>query len=76
MEYKWEKKGSGNLLILVHPLHDNLLTGENVIVLNDFNYKSIDGDLIGVIGNSWVLKSDPIAIAWHSNKGIKEELCL
>ncbi|XP_050226297.1 glucan endo-1,3-beta-D-glucosidase ARB_01444-like [Mercurialis annua] len=73
VEYNWEKKGSGDLIILAHPLHIKLLSNDNVIVLNDFKYKSIDGDLIGVIGDSWVLKTDPIAITWHSSKGIKEE---
>ncbi|EEF28433.1 Endo-1,3(4)-beta-glucanase 1 precursor, putative [Ricinus communis] len=75
IEYKWEKKGSGDLLILAHPLHIKLLSGENVIVLNDLKYKSIDGDLVGVVGDSWVLNSDPIAITWHSIKGIKEDSC-
>ncbi|KAF2313743.1 hypothetical protein GH714_013093 [Hevea brasiliensis] len=75
LEYKWEKKGWGDLLMLAHPLHVKLLSDENVIVLNDFKYKSIDGDLVGVVGDSWVLKSDPISVTWHSIKGIKEESC-
>lgn len=59
--------------MLAHPLHVKLLSGENVIVLNDFKYKSIDGDLVGVVGDSWLLKSDPISVTWHSIKGVKEE---
>ena len=66
LEYKWEKKGWGDLLMLAHPLHVKLLTSENVIVLNDFKYKNIDGDLVGVIGDSWLLKLDPISVTWHS----------
>ncbi|KAF2312303.1 hypothetical protein GH714_032215 [Hevea brasiliensis] len=61
LEYKWEKKGWGDLLMLAHPLHTKLLSGENVIILNDFKYRSIDGDLVGVVGDSWMLKTDPIS---------------
>ncbi|XP_065854643.1 glucan endo-1,3-beta-D-glucosidase 1 [Euphorbia lathyris] len=73
VEYKWEKKGWGDLLMLAHPLHVQLLSTENVQILDDFKYKSVDGDLVGVVGDSWMLKSDPISVTWHSTKGIKEE---
>ncbi|KAM1218168.1 hypothetical protein EV1_044971 [Malus domestica] len=75
LEYKWEKKGSGDLLMLAHPLHLQLLSREDsdVTVLEDFKVKSIDGDLVGVVGDSWSLKLDPILITWHSNRGVGEE---
>ncbi|KAJ8751875.1 hypothetical protein K2173_026077 [Erythroxylum novogranatense] len=75
LEYKWEKKGWGDLLMLAHPLHIKLLSGDDsdVTILDDFKYNSIDGELVGIIGDSWVLKPDPISITWHSIKGIKEE---
>ncbi|CAL5186113.1 unnamed protein product [Lathyrus oleraceus] len=75
LEYKFKKKGSGDLLLLAHPLHIQLLSkmDPNVTVLSDFKYKSIDGDLVGVIGDSWLLKIDPVSITWHSSKGVKEE---
>lgn len=75
LEYKWEKKGWGELLLLAHPLHLRLLSAEDgcFSVLDDFKYKSIDGELVGVVGDSWVLKSDPVSVTWHSIKGIKEE---
>ncbi|XP_015582273.2 ascus wall endo-1,3(4)-beta-glucanase [Ricinus communis] len=75
LEYKWQKKGWGDLLMLAHPLHVKLLSCENVVVLNDFKYRSIDGNLVGVIGDSWELMSDPVSITWHSIHGIKEESC-
>jgi endo-1,3(4)-beta-glucanase len=52
VEYKWEKKGSGNLLLLANPLHLQLLSDRDcdVTVLNNFKYQSIDGDLVGVVG--------------------------
>jgi endo-1,3(4)-beta-glucanase len=75
LEYKWEKKGWGDLLMLAHPLHLRLLDGDDskVTVLEDFKYKSIDGDLVGVVGDSWGLKPAPAPVDWHSIRGIKEE---
>ncbi|KAL5080416.1 hypothetical protein RYX36_008837 [Vicia faba] len=75
VEYKFEKKGSGDLLMLAHPLHLQLLStnDSNVTVLNDVKYKSIDGELVGVVGDSWLLKTDPVSVTWHSSKGVKEE---
>ncbi|KAJ6396244.1 hypothetical protein OIU77_021303 [Salix suchowensis] len=75
LEYKWEKKGWGDLLMLAHPLHLKLLSSKDseVTVLDDFKYNSVDGELVGVVGDSWVLKTDPVSVTWHSIKGIKEE---
>ncbi|XP_019429000.1 PREDICTED: endo-1,3(4)-beta-glucanase 1-like [Lupinus angustifolius] len=75
VEYKWEKRGWGDLLILAHPLHLKLLSNSvnDVTILDDFKYNSIDGELVGVVGNSWILESDPISITWHSTFGVKEE---
>lgn len=76
-EYKWQKKGSENLLLLAHPLHLMLLSNRDsgITVLGDFKYISIDGDLVGVIGSSWILKIDPVVVTWHSTKGVKENSC-
>uniref|UniRef100_A0A5B6ZK60 glucan endo-1,3-beta-D-glucosidase n=1 Tax=Davidia involucrata TaxID=16924 RepID=A0A5B6ZK60_DAVIN len=75
LEYKWEKKGWGDLLMLAHPLHLRLLSTNDckITVLEDFKYKSIDGELVGVVGDSWVLKTNPVSVTWHSIRGIKEE---
>ncbi|MED6125785.1 hypothetical protein PIB30_071974 [Stylosanthes scabra] len=58
-----------------HPLHLQLLSKHesNVAVLQDFKYRSIDGDLVGVLGDSWLLKADHVPIIWHSIRGAKEE---
>ncbi|KAH1238444.1 hypothetical protein GmHk_08G023104 [Glycine max] len=74
--YEWQKKGSGFLLTLAHPLHVKLLQykkNHRMIVLRDFKYRSIDGDLVGVVGDSWLLKTDTIPVTWHSNKGVEKE---
>jgi len=76
VEYKWEKKGWGDLLMLAHPLHLQLLSEKdcsNVTVLNDFKYKSIDGDLVGIVADSWILKTDHVSITWYSSKGVNEK---
>jgi endo-1,3(4)-beta-glucanase len=74
LEYKFEKKGSGDLIMLAHPLHVQLLSknDSNVTFLSDFKYKSIDGALVGVIGDLWHLKTDPVSVTWHSSKGLRE----
>ncbi|KAI8030781.1 hypothetical protein LOK49_LG01G03570 [Camellia lanceoleosa] len=75
LEYKWDKRGWGDLLMLAHPLHLQLLSSSDskITVLDDFKYRSIDGDLVGVVGDSWVLKSSPVSVTWHSIEGINEE---
>ncbi|XP_010258722.1 PREDICTED: probable endo-1,3(4)-beta-glucanase ARB_01444 [Nelumbo nucifera] len=75
LEYKWEKKGRGELLLLAHPLHRKLLDVDDgdVAVLDEFKYNSIDGDLVGVVGNWWHLKTDPIKPQWKSFGGIEEK---
>lgn len=75
VEYRWEKKGWGDLLLLAHPLHLRLLSSDDcrVTVLDDFKYNSIDGELVGVVGDSWTLKTDAISLTWHSTKGLSEE---
>ncbi|QCE12657.1 endo-1 [Vigna unguiculata] len=74
--YQWQKEGSGDLLMLAHPLHAKLLSHNNtgnVNILRDFKYRSIDGDLVGVVGDSWKLEMNPIPVTWHSNKGVGKE---
>lgn len=75
LEYRWEKRGWGELLILAHPLHRRLLANDDgdYEVLDEFKYKSIDGDLVGVVGDVWKLKSEPVSVTWHSIKGVEEE---
>ncbi|EOA36064.1 hypothetical protein CARUB_v10008525mg, partial [Capsella rubella] len=75
LEYKWQKRGSGDLLMLAHPLHLQLLAKDDrsITVLDKFRYKSIDGDLVGVVGDSWVLKPEPVSVTWHSIRGVNKD---
>ncbi|KAL6655659.1 hypothetical protein ACP70R_006485 [Stipagrostis hirtigluma subsp. patula] len=74
VEYSWCKEGAGDLLMLAHPLHLRLLSDDCAVrVLDDFRYRSIDGDLVGVVGDSWVLKTDPVSPTWHSTRGVSED---
>ncbi|XP_047056355.1 probable endo-1,3(4)-beta-glucanase ARB_01444 [Lolium rigidum] len=44
-----------------------------VRVLEDFRYRSIDGDLVGVVGDAWALTTDPVLPTWHSTRGVSED---
>ncbi|TYI04006.1 hypothetical protein ES332_A11G384300v1 [Gossypium tomentosum] len=65
VEYKWEKEGQGDLLMLAHPLHLDIICKTT--------YKSIDGDLVGIVGDCWMLKPHQVSVTWHSIKGVNEE---
>ena len=76
LEYGWEKRGWGDLLMLAHPLHLKMLEAngwDKVTVLDDFKYKSIDGDLVGVVGDRWSLRTPPVSVTWHSIRGVGVE---
>lgn len=74
VDYAWRKDGPGELLMLAHPLHLRLLADDcPVLVLDDFRYRSIDGDMVGVVGDAWVLRTDPVSPTWHSTRGVSED---
>ncbi|KAI3704698.1 hypothetical protein L1987_74925 [Smallanthus sonchifolius] len=59
--------------MLANPLHLRLLDTCSIEILDDV-FNSIDGDLVGVVGDSWVLKPDPVSITWYSIRGVEQEL--
>jgi endo-1,3(4)-beta-glucanase len=76
VEYRWEKRGSGDLLMLANRLHLQLLCDImdcDVTILNDFEYESKDEKLVGVVADSWFLKTDPVSVTWYSSNGVKKE---
>ncbi|KAK4712301.1 hypothetical protein R3W88_006814 [Solanum pinnatisectum] len=75
LKYKWDVKGAGKLLMLAHPLHRRLLSkaDASVTVLEDVKYSSMDGELVGVIGDTWDLEAESIPVSWHSIKGLNKK---
>ncbi|XP_060194065.1 glucan endo-1,3-beta-D-glucosidase 1-like [Lycium barbarum] len=75
IKYKWDVKGEGKLLMLAHPLHCRLLSkaDSSVTVLEDFKYRSMDGELVGVIGETWELETERIPVSWHSFRGLNKK---
>ncbi|KAK1410230.1 hypothetical protein QVD17_36765 [Tagetes erecta] len=73
VEYRWKDRGVGDLLMLANPLHLRLIDHKSIKVVDGFKYKSVDGDLVGVVGSSWVLKPDPVKVDWYSSKGVDKE---
>ncbi|KAF3773034.1 putative endo-1-3-(4)-beta-glucanase [Nymphaea thermarum] len=69
IEYSWSKQGNGELLLLAHPLHRRLLANGTTI-LQEFRYQSVDGELVGVVGDAWTLGTGAIPISWHSKSGV------
>ncbi|QHO09479.1 hypothetical protein HN51_067974 [Arachis hypogaea] len=61
--------------MLAHPLHLQLLSKDegNVSVLKHFKYRSIDGDLVGVVGHSWLLEAKHVPVTWHSTRGVNQD---
>lgn len=64
-------------MILAHPLYLQLLSSKacDVTVLHDLMYRNIDGELVGVARDSWILKNHMVSVTWNSItvRGIKEE---
>ncbi|CAL0308358.1 unnamed protein product [Lupinus luteus] len=75
VQYNMETKGKGDLLLLAHPLHLKLLRPKSnkVTILRNFKYESVDGELVGVVGNYWVLEPRRVPLTWNSVKGVKKD---
>ncbi|GLJ15533.1 hypothetical protein SUGI_0255110 [Cryptomeria japonica] len=74
ISYKWKTRGSGDLLMLSHSVHRQIMTvpGHDKVI-SEFGYRSMDGDLVGIVGDSWVLEETPIPITWYSIKGFQSD---
>lgn len=72
--YEWKKTGQGELLMLSHSVHRQILAFPTPDrILSDLTYRSIDGELLGIVGDSWILEETPITVSWYSMKGSDEE---
>jgi len=69
--YTWVKNGTDPLLLLSHPVHRQILAAPPLVqaLVPDLTYRSIDGDLVAVVGDSWILQESQINITWHSIGG-------
>ncbi|GLJ15532.1 hypothetical protein SUGI_0255090 [Cryptomeria japonica] len=72
ISYKWKTRGWGDLLMLSHSVHRQIMTvpGHDKVI-SEFSYRSMDGDLVAIVGDSWVLEETPIPINWYSIKGFQ-----
>lgn len=74
VKYEWKKKGEGELLMLSHSVHRQILAFPAPdMILPDLTYRSIDGELLGIVGDSWILEETPITVSWYSMKGSDEK---
>jgi endo-1,3(4)-beta-glucanase len=64
IRYKWQKEGSGDLLMLALPHHMDVLSNPNTTLLR--TYKTIKGYLTGIIGSTWTLLEPLTPLSWHS----------
>ena len=84
LTYEWKKSGPGELLMLSLPMHREIMSSPSPSSsssssssssdrkLGGLSYKSLDGDMHAVVGDSWVLNETPISVGWHSSKGISD----
>ncbi|KAH7431171.1 hypothetical protein KP509_08G034200 [Ceratopteris richardii] len=76
IKYKWKKGGWGELLMLSLPLHRELMSYPSPDnVQTAVTYRSMDGDMHAVIGDSWTLNEIPICVGWYSTKGLTDQCC-
>ena len=75
LTYEWKKLGWGGLLMLSLPMHRDIMSSPSSDkTLRALAYKSMDGDMHGVVGDSWVLNEIPISVGWYSSKGISDQV--
>ncbi|KAH7416579.1 hypothetical protein KP509_14G097500 [Ceratopteris richardii] len=56
------------------PMHrDLMLYPSSDCIQLSVTYRSMDGDMVGVVGDSWTLNRTPISVGWHSSKGISDQ---
>lgn len=66
--FNWKTKGSGDLLMLCLPHHRDLLLNPKYV--KEIVYDSVRGEMIGIVGNSWVLQETLPSIEWNATSDI------
>ncbi|MCO5577785.1 hypothetical protein L7F22_031618 [Adiantum nelumboides] len=77
VKYEWKKGGWGGLLMLSLPMHRDIMSSPSLddCIQSSVMYKSMDGDMYAVVGDSWTLNEMPISVGWYSSKGIPDKYC-
>jgi endo-1,3(4)-beta-glucanase len=73
VKYTWKTAGWGELLMVCLPLHQGIMSHhyDNPLkTIPILQFHSLDGDLKGVLGDTWVLCASPIPVHWYSSTGI------
>lgn len=72
--YQWKKKGWGPLLMLSHSVHRQILASPAPdMVITQLTYLSMDGELLGIVGDSWILEETPFTVDWYSINGFQDQ---
>ncbi|KAI5083909.1 hypothetical protein GOP47_0000078 [Adiantum capillus-veneris] len=76
VKYEWKKVGWGGLLMLSLPMHRDMMSSPSLdCIESSVVYRSMDGDMYAVAGDSWTLNEMPISVGWYSSKGISDQYC-
>lgn len=64
--FTWTKAGTGSLLMLALPHHQDILTGS----LTDTGFTSLKGPMKAVVGSSWTMQDSLTTITWNAPRQI------
>lgn len=68
IQYSWKKRGSGELLMLSLPHHQKHI--KNTRRVPAMNYRTIRGNVMGMVGDSWSLELELPTYTWDSPTGV------
>ncbi|MCO5552493.1 hypothetical protein L7F22_006005 [Adiantum nelumboides] len=59
------------------PMHRDIMSSPSLddCIQSSVMYKTMDGDMYAVVGESWTLNEMPISVGWYSSKGIPDKYC-
>jgi endo-1,3(4)-beta-glucanase len=68
--YNWETRGGdpNDLLMMALPHHMDALVQPNVVMQN--SYRTVKGEMSGILGNTWTLKETLTQIGWSAPRAI------
>ncbi|MCO5601523.1 hypothetical protein L7F22_055645 [Adiantum nelumboides] len=59
------------------PMHKDIISPPSLddCIKSSVMYKTMDGNMYAIVGESWTLNEMPISIGWYSSKGIPDKYC-